>query len=269
MKNIAEQILKYRTEKGLSQTELAELLEVSRQSVSKWETGAAVPELAKIVRLCEVFEVSLDTFILETEGTSKKEEAPPAVILVPQRSISEKKIAGLIFLGIGILFQFLLAFAARVVLSELILWAIPFFACAGICLMEKKNAFLLCIWVWGIWVWALHDLVFSISILFYMIPVILIWLTLRNTKGMARPLEKKKKAFCIAGLIATPILFLTLYLGRTFWLIMLLKAFGIDSRIAAPGFLISRLLPILESALIALFAYLLVIFKADKSAASE
>ena len=39
MKNIAEQILKYRTEKGLSQTELAELLDVSRQSVSKWETG--------------------------------------------------------------------------------------------------------------------------------------------------------------------------------------------------------------------------------------
>ena len=41
MKNISEQIYLYRTKCGLSQLELAEKLDVSRQSISKWETGAS------------------------------------------------------------------------------------------------------------------------------------------------------------------------------------------------------------------------------------
>ena len=46
MENLGEQIYKYRTAKGLSQLELAEALDVSRQSISKWETNVAVPELS-------------------------------------------------------------------------------------------------------------------------------------------------------------------------------------------------------------------------------
>ena len=52
---LGEKIFMYRMRKNLSQGDLAELVEVSRQSVSKWETGASVPELDKLVRLCEVF----------------------------------------------------------------------------------------------------------------------------------------------------------------------------------------------------------------------
>ena len=44
---LGERIYKYRTEMGLSQLELSELLDVSRQSISKWETDVAVPELSK------------------------------------------------------------------------------------------------------------------------------------------------------------------------------------------------------------------------------
>ena len=44
---LGERIYKYRTVLGLSQLELSELLDVSRQSISKWETDVAVPELSK------------------------------------------------------------------------------------------------------------------------------------------------------------------------------------------------------------------------------
>ena len=44
-----------RTARGLSQSQLAEALEVSRQSVSKWETDASVPDLDRLVKLAELF----------------------------------------------------------------------------------------------------------------------------------------------------------------------------------------------------------------------
>ena len=64
---LGERICKYRTACGLSQLELSELLDVSRQSVSKWETDVAVPELSKLVKMAEVFEISLDALVLGKE----------------------------------------------------------------------------------------------------------------------------------------------------------------------------------------------------------
>ena len=61
--NLGETIYKLRTEKQLSQGDLAEMLEVSRQSISKWENNSAVPELEKLIRLSEIFEVSLDELV--------------------------------------------------------------------------------------------------------------------------------------------------------------------------------------------------------------
>ena len=57
---LAEKILALRTEQGLSQGDLAEKLEVSRQSVSKWETGQATPDLDKIIKLADLFGVTTD-----------------------------------------------------------------------------------------------------------------------------------------------------------------------------------------------------------------
>ena len=61
--SLGQRICLYRTRRGMSQLELAERLEVSRQSISKWETDASVPELEKLVNLCEVFEVTLDELV--------------------------------------------------------------------------------------------------------------------------------------------------------------------------------------------------------------
>ena len=54
---IGEQIQNIRIGKGLTQERLAELLQVSRQSVSKWELGQSVPDVEKIIRMSELFEI--------------------------------------------------------------------------------------------------------------------------------------------------------------------------------------------------------------------
>lgn len=60
-----EKILALRKSNNLTQEELAEKLNVSRQSVSKWESGQAVPDLDKILALSAVFNVSTD-YLLKT-----------------------------------------------------------------------------------------------------------------------------------------------------------------------------------------------------------
>ena len=55
---IGDQIQYLRIKHGFTQERLAEMLEVSRQSVSKWELGQAMPDVEKIIRMSELFEVS-------------------------------------------------------------------------------------------------------------------------------------------------------------------------------------------------------------------
>lgn len=57
--DLAEQIREYRQRRGLSQEALAERLEVSRQAVTKWETGKARPSSEQLLRLSQVLEVPL------------------------------------------------------------------------------------------------------------------------------------------------------------------------------------------------------------------
>jgi len=63
---LAEKIILMRKKNGWSQEELADKLGISRQSVSKWESGASIPELDKIVKLSAMFEVSTD-YLLKDE----------------------------------------------------------------------------------------------------------------------------------------------------------------------------------------------------------
>ena len=65
--NLSEKILALRKSRGMSQEELAEKLDVSRQSVSKWETGQAMPELDKIVAISRLFDITTDYLLKESE----------------------------------------------------------------------------------------------------------------------------------------------------------------------------------------------------------
>lgn len=71
---IGEKIARLRMECGLSQEELAEQTEVSRQSVSKWEMGRALPQLDKLAKLCELFGVSADELISDRPTAESKDK---------------------------------------------------------------------------------------------------------------------------------------------------------------------------------------------------
>ncbi len=58
-----DKIVQIRKEKGLSQEELAEALGVSRQAVAKWESGASYPEVDKLIAICNLFQISIDSLL--------------------------------------------------------------------------------------------------------------------------------------------------------------------------------------------------------------
>lgn len=66
---LGERILKLRKAEHMSQEELAECVEVSKQSVSKWELDKAVPNVEKVIRLCDVFDISTD-YLLRGEAAA-------------------------------------------------------------------------------------------------------------------------------------------------------------------------------------------------------
>ena len=72
--NISDKIQLLRRENGWSQDELAEKLGVSRQSVSKWESGKALPDSEKVLAIAQLFDVSTD-FLLKDDMEPVFEEA--------------------------------------------------------------------------------------------------------------------------------------------------------------------------------------------------
>ena len=82
---LSEKILYCRKRRALSQEALAEKIGVSRQAISKWETGEAAPELSKLALLAKTFGVTADWLISEdnppesaAQGASQKQPAAPA-----------------------------------------------------------------------------------------------------------------------------------------------------------------------------------------------
>ena len=71
---VGEQIYKLRKKKGLSQEDLASELEVSRQTISNWESGQTAPDLKQATKLAEVFDVSLDELSGKEKTISVKVE---------------------------------------------------------------------------------------------------------------------------------------------------------------------------------------------------
>ncbi len=71
---LADKIINERKKNGWSQEDLAEMLDVSRQSVSKWEGAQSVPDLQKILKMSEVFGVSTD-YLLKDEMEPEMHQA--------------------------------------------------------------------------------------------------------------------------------------------------------------------------------------------------
>ncbi|MBQ3940614.1 MAG: helix-turn-helix transcriptional regulator [Oscillospiraceae bacterium] len=73
---LADKIMELRKQAGMSQEELADRMNVSRQSVSKWESAQSTPDLTRILQLSEIFGVSTDTLLKDSEELSAPADTP-------------------------------------------------------------------------------------------------------------------------------------------------------------------------------------------------
>ena len=71
-----ENLIQTRKLRGMTQEELAERLDISRQAISKWENGESVPDTDKLIRLGEVLDVSLDELSGKEPSTSPAAPEP-------------------------------------------------------------------------------------------------------------------------------------------------------------------------------------------------
>ncbi|MNO34371.1 HTH-type transcriptional regulator ImmR [compost metagenome] len=121
----AEKLKAERNKKGWSQEELAEKLFVSRQSVSKWENGQNYPSIEIIIKISDLFGVTIDELLRSDEQLTKK-------VINESRKLAHPKlkflfdvfvIAGLALLGIKLLVLFL----NKVTVLDITLNGGPFF----------------------------------------------------------------------------------------------------------------------------------------------
>lgn len=62
---LGDKLIQLRKERGYSQEQLANMLDVSRQSVSKWEAGQSTPEISKLITIADLFDVTVDNLVRE------------------------------------------------------------------------------------------------------------------------------------------------------------------------------------------------------------
>lgn len=107
---LSEKIFTLRKEKGMSQEELAEKLNVSRQAVSRWEGGSALPDATNVLQLSKLFEVSAD-YLLNDDYEQPNSTAEERV--QPKRDI--KKVVACWASGVGLVAQFIIYLVSRFV----------------------------------------------------------------------------------------------------------------------------------------------------------
>ena len=96
---VPERLQRLRKEKGFTQKALGMQLGISDRAVSKWETGASVPELDKLIRMKEIFGVTLETLVGGENSTSVSEVAqkPPQTAVIKEILPLRKIIGALCF----------------------------------------------------------------------------------------------------------------------------------------------------------------------------
>lgn len=115
---LSEKILLLRKRQGLSQEALAEQLHVSRQAVSRWEMGTALPDAANLLQLSDLFGVTAD-YLLREELEDTPDAPPPQ----PARANPKRRTR---FLGIGMAVMGLAGNLTFYVLSRFIQVLVPF-----------------------------------------------------------------------------------------------------------------------------------------------
>lgn len=141
-----------RKTKNMSQEQLAEKLDVSRQAVSKWESRSGYPETEKLISICELFECSMDEIVKGKFSENVHKEKREYEVLMTRFSKGIALAIGIILLGATILLYFSGIPATEelqersgiigvVILLVCVLIAVPIFIVLGIQREEfiKKN----------------------------------------------------------------------------------------------------------------------------------
>lgn len=194
---LGEKIFKLRTKKHWSQGDVADALGVSRQSVSKWETNASVPELDKLIKLCKLFEISLDDLVAENAEDNCVAEPDPGgmnpKIFYIERPIrlnfSMAQIFGAILLFCAFLCLILLVcFDSQKDLFEVLMLCLPVAICGFFC-MITHHPLLWCGWC-GSAAWWIYTLFLAAkwesAVLLLVVGVLLVLLTLLYTVRLHR-----------------------------------------------------------------------------------
>ena len=224
---LGENIVRLRTQKNWSQGDLADALDISRQSVSKWETDASIPELDKLLKLSELFGVTLDELVRgedapKVETAAHAAQAVPASFAPQTPSEQEKRhtIAGTILLCIGAVLLLTCLILAGDLLTGLI-YGLPFFLCGIICFTVKHRTGLWCGWAaylcidlylrfatglsWTtvfmthLWTAQMNYARLAISWVQLLGMLVMIVCTVRSYRTLKLPATKKEVTWLIAG----------------------------------------------------------------------
>lgn len=149
MTNLGERIYQLRVDNNMSQGDLADRLNVSRQTVSKWENNQSVPEVDKLIALGEIFSVSVD-FIVKGEETAVTEKVYVKVQEDNAQDIKRynegiiKKYVGLIIAVLGVAVSLILLLTPYMIVAVIT----GLMAILGILLYKDvKHPFLIAAWV--------------------------------------------------------------------------------------------------------------------------
>lgn len=114
-----EKLIELRKKQGLSQEELGYKLNVTRQTVSKWELGQTTPEMDKLVELSKLFNISIDELIngpiIQNNSNSINEEQP---IQIKEKKGSREKIIKVILVVSLIVVLILIAIESTAIISD-------------------------------------------------------------------------------------------------------------------------------------------------------
>mgnify|MGYP001082062099 CR=1 FL=1 len=89
---LSEKIVTLRKQKGWSQEELADKLNVSRQAVGKWETETALPEVDKILQMATLFDVSTDSLLKDDVQLPQTQQPDTVCVADKKTKFKSKKI---------------------------------------------------------------------------------------------------------------------------------------------------------------------------------
>lgn len=139
--SFSENLQILRKKNNMSQEQLAEKLEVSRQAVSKWESGSGYPETDKLISICEIFECSIDEILKGKISENTNEDKIKYEKLMNRFSKGMALAVGIILVGVTI-FMYFAGFEEKystiglVILLLFVLMAVPIFIILG---MEQEN----------------------------------------------------------------------------------------------------------------------------------